>query len=90
MITGSEIIWSEAYLGSKSEKKQQLFNDELRHSGELVSSIGALLWLQTLYDYDLSKLKEQRVEGLGKIDLNELAQVVSKKIAPFNVKINKD
>jgi hypothetical protein len=71
-------------------KKQQLFNDELGHSGELVSSLGALLWLQTLYDYDLSKLKEQRVEGLEKIGLKELAQVVSKRIAPFNAKINKE
>ena len=71
-------------------KKRQLFNDELGHSGELVSALGALLWLQTLYEYDLSKLEDQRVEGLGKIDLKELAQVVSKRIAPFNTKLNKD
>ena len=71
-------------------KKRQLFNDELGHSGELVSALGALLWLQTLYEYDLSKLEEQRVEGLGKIDLKEIAQVVSKRIAPFNAKLNKD
>ena len=48
------------------------------------------MWLQTLYEYDLSKLEDQRVEGLGKIDLKELAQVVSKRIAPFNAKISKD
>lgn len=71
-------------------KKRQLFNDELGHSGELVSSLGALLWLQTLYEYDLSKLDEQRIDGLEKIDLNEIAQVVAKRIAPFNVKINKE
>ena len=71
-------------------KKQQLFNDELGHSGELVSALGALLWLQTLYKYDLSKLENHRVEGLGKIDLRELAQVVSKRIAPFNAEINKE
>jgi hypothetical protein len=71
-------------------KKRQLFNDELGHSGELVSALGALLWLQTLYEYDLSKLEDQRVDGLGKIDLRELAQVVSKRIAPFNAKLNKD
>jgi hypothetical protein len=71
-------------------KKRQLFNDELGHSGELVSSLGALLWLQTLYEYDLSKLEKQRIDGLEKIDLNEIAQVVSKRIAPFNVKINKE
>jgi hypothetical protein len=71
-------------------KKQQLFNDELGHSGELVSSLGALLWLQTLYDYDLSKLKKQRVDGLSEIDLSEIAQIVSKKIAPLNEKLKKD
>jgi len=70
-------------------KKQQLFNDELGHSGELVSSLGALLWLQTLYEYDLSKLKKQKVDGLNEIDLNEIAQVVSKRIAPLNVKVRK-
>ena len=70
-------------------KKQQLFNDELGHSGELVSSLGALLWLQTLYEYDLSKLKKQRVEGLNEIDLNEIAQVVSKKIRPLNFETRK-
>ena len=56
----------------------------------IVSSLGALLWLQTLYEYDLSKLEKQRIDGLEKIDLNEIAQVVSKRIAPFNVKINKE
>ena len=71
-------------------KKQQLFNDELGHSGELVSSLGALLWLQTLYEYDLSKLKKQRVDGLSEIDLSEIAQIVSKKIAPLNEKLKKD
>ena len=71
-------------------KKQQLFNDELGHSGELVSSLGALLWLQTLYEYDLSKLKKQRVDGLSEIDLNEIAQIVSKKIAPLNEKLKKE
>ena len=70
-------------------KKQQLFNDELGHSGELVSSLGALLWLQTLYEYDLSKLKKQRVEGLNEIDLNEIAQVVSKRIRPLNFETRK-
>lgn len=76
--------------GESKRKKQQLFNDELGHSGELVSSLGALLWLQTLYEYDLSKLKKQRVDGLSEIDLNEIAQIVSKKIAPLNEKLKKE
>ena len=68
-------------------KKQQLFNDELGHPGELVASLGALLWLQTLYDYDLSSLNKQKIEGLNEIDLNEIAQVVSEKIAPLNAEM---
>jgi hypothetical protein len=48
------------------------------------------LWLQTLYEYDLSKLKKQRVDGLSEIDLSEIAQIVSKKIAPLNEKLKKD
>ncbi|HCQ80557.1 MAG TPA: hypothetical protein DIV46_11320 [Verrucomicrobiales bacterium] len=76
--------------GESKRKKQQLFNDELGHSGELVSSLGALLWLQTLYEYDLSKLKKQRVDGLSEIDLNEIAQIVSKRIAPLNEKLKKE
>lgn len=66
------------------QKKEQLLNDELGHPGELVASLGALLWLQTLYDYDLSTLKVQRVRGLPDIDLNEIAATVGRKIQPLN------
>jgi hypothetical protein len=65
-------------------EKEQLLNDELGHPGELVAKIGALLWFQTLYDYDLSRLKAQRIKGLPDIDLNEIAATVSKEIQPFN------
>ena len=66
------------------QKKEQLLNDELGHPGELVASLGALLWFQTLYDYDLSTLKVQRVQGLPDIDLNEIAATVGRKIQPLN------
>jgi len=66
------------------QTKEQLVNDETGHGGELVSRLGALLWLQTLYDYDMSTLKPQRVEGLPDIDINEIAEKVHKQIAPFN------
>ncbi len=66
------------------QKNEQLLNDELGHPGELVAKTGALLWLQTLYEYDLSTLPPQRVSGLPNIDLNEIAATVSKKIQPLN------
>jgi len=66
------------------QKKEQLLNDELGHPGELVAKLGALLWLQTLYDYDLSALKGQRVQGLPDIDITEIAETVLKQIKPFN------
>ena len=66
------------------QNKEQLVNDELGHGGELVARLGALLWLQTLYDYDISTMKPQNVAGLPDIDINEIAAAVHKKIAPFN------
>ncbi|MGI9497324.1 MAG: hypothetical protein ACR2NK_14800 [Mariniblastus sp.] len=65
-------------------KHEQLLKDELGHPSELVAKLGALLWLQTLYDYDLAKLKPQKVSGLPEIDINEIAAVVGKKIQPLN------
>ena len=70
--------------GESKAKKEQLLNDELGHPGELVAKIGALLWLQTLYDYNLSALKAKRIEGLEDIDLIKIAATVSKKIELFN------
>ena len=64
--------------------KDQLLNDELGHGGDPVSHLNALVWLQTIYDYDLSTLKKQRVAGLPDVDLNEIAGKVYKKISPFN------
>ena len=66
------------------QQGDQLFNDELGHAGELVSTLGALLWLKTLYDYDFSTLKAQRARNLPEIDLNEIADAVSKRIQPYN------
>jgi hypothetical protein len=68
------------------QNKDQLLNDELGHGGALVGKLGALLWLQTLYDYDMSTLKPQTVSGLPDIDLNEIAAKVHKRIAPFNAR----
>jgi len=68
------------------EKNEQLLNDPLGHPGELVAKLGALLWLKTLYDYDLSALKPQRVRELPDIDLNEIADTVSRKIEQYNAR----
>jgi hypothetical protein len=70
--------------GESKAKKEQLLNDELGHPGELVATLGALLWLQSLYDYDLSSLKGGRIETLPDIDLKEIATTVYKKIELLN------
>jgi hypothetical protein len=70
--------------GESRAKKEQLLNDELGHPGELVATLGALLWLQTLYDYDLPSLKSGRIDNLPDIDLKEIATTVSQKIELFN------
>ncbi len=64
--------------------KDQLVNDETGHGGDLVSRLNALVWLQTLYACDVSKMKPQTVEGLPDIALNEIAIKVGKKIEPYN------
>lgn len=66
------------------QKKEQLTNDELGHGGELIAHLSSLLWLQTIYNCDITALKAQRVEGLPDIDLNEISAKVHKKIVPFN------
>ena len=63
---------------------EQILTDELGHPTELVAKLGALLWLQTLYDYDLKTLKPQKVAGLPEIDLKEIALVVGQQIQPLN------
>ena len=65
-------------------KKEQLVNDETGHGGELVARLSALLWLQTLYDYDLSKMEAQTVEGLPDVNVSDIAIEVAKQIAPYN------
>ena len=64
--------------------KSQLLNDELGHGGDLVTHLNALIWLQTIYDVDVTTLEKQRVAGLPNIDLNGIATKVYKKIQPFN------
>lgn len=65
-------------------RKEQLVNDETGHAGELVARLSALLWLQTIYEYDLSKLEAQKVEGLPEIELIEIAMAVARRIARYN------
>ncbi|MDA7925828.1 hypothetical protein N9B46_03185 [Mariniblastus sp.] len=82
--------------GNRWKRKQpesqheQLLNDELGHPSELVAKLGALLWFQTLYEYDLQTLKPQKVSGLPKINLNEIALAVGKKIQPLNAVYEKE
>ena len=66
------------------KKQESLFKDETSHPNALVTKLGALLWLKTLYDYDLSSLESQTIPELPKIDVVEIATEVHKKIAPFN------
>ena len=66
------------------QKNEQLVNDNLGHGGKLITYLNALMWLQTIYGYDVSTLKKQRVMGLPEVDLNEIAVKVYKKIKPFN------
>ena len=75
---------NKAARAQSQKNKEQLVNDETGHGGELIEKLGALIWLQTLYGYDLSTLKPQRVKGLPDIDLNEIAAEVYKKIIPYN------
>ncbi|MDB4473096.1 hypothetical protein N9030_00740 [bacterium] len=82
--------------GNRWKRKQpesqheQLLNDELGHPSVLVAKLGALLWFQTLYEYDLQTLKPQKVSGLPKINLNEIALAVGKKIQPLNAVYEKE
>ncbi len=62
----------------------QLLNDPLGHPGELVAKLGGLLMLKTIYDYDLSKSKPIRARNLPGVDLNKIAETLSKEIEPFN------
>ena len=66
------------------QTNDQLLNDELGHGGDLISHLNTLVWLQTIYNYDISDLKKQRVAGLPNVDLNEIAITVYKKVIPFN------
>jgi len=65
-------------------KQESLFKDETSHPNLLVAKVGALLWLQTLYDYDLSTLKDQNIKQLPHINVKDIAEKVSKQIKPFN------
>ena len=69
---------------ASKKNNEQLLNDELGHPGKLVVSVATLLWLQTLYDCDLSALKDKRIKGLPKIDALSIATEVYKSIKPFN------
>ncbi|MCM8530604.1 MAG: hypothetical protein NE330_05525 [Lentisphaeraceae bacterium] len=66
------------------QKNEQLVNDNLGHGGKLITHLNALIWLQTIYGYNVSTLMKQRVKGLPEVDLNEIAATVYKKIEPFN------
>ena len=65
-------------------KQESLLKDERSHPNLLVVKVGTLLWLQTLYDYDLSTLKDQNIKQLPNINVKDIAEKVSKQIKPFN------
>ena len=65
--------------------KDQIFKDPLGHGTDLVSVLNSLVWMQTIYKYDISTIKKNfRVEGLPDINLNEIAAKIYKKIKPYN------
>ena len=65
--------------------KDQILRDPLGHGTDLVTVLNSLIWIQTIYKYDISSIqKEYRVDGLPDINLNEIAQIVHKKIKPYN------
>ena len=72
--------------GQSRRKKDQLLNDELGHAGELVTTVATMIWLKTLYDYDLSTLKKKSVPGLPDIDCAEIATVAFEEFRHFNEK----
>ena len=65
--------------------KDQILKDPLGHGTDLVTVLNSLVWLQTIYKYDISTIKKQfRVEGLPGINLNEIAAKIYEKIKPYN------
>ena len=69
---------------ASKKNNDQLLNDELGHPGKLVISVATLLWLQTIYEYDVSAMKHKRITGLPKIDFVSISAEVHKTIKPFN------
>ncbi|MFK7849811.1 MAG: hypothetical protein AB8D78_02435 [Akkermansiaceae bacterium] len=57
---------------------------ETGHGGELVARSSALLWLQTLYDYDFTSMVAQFVKELPEINVGKIAVEVAKRITPYN------
>ena len=67
------------------QRVDQILVDLLGHGTELVSLLSSLIWMQTIYNYDLSTInKKFRAKGLPDIDLNEIAAGIYKKIQPYN------
>jgi hypothetical protein len=65
--------------------KDQILKDPTGHGTDLVSVLNSLVWLQTIYKYDISTIKKKfRVEGLPGINLNEIAAKIYEKIKPYN------
>ncbi len=65
-------------------KQESLLKDEISHPNGLIARVGSLLWLQTLYDYDLSTLKDLNIRQLPNINVKDIADKVSEQIKPFN------
>jgi len=65
--------------------KDQILKDPTGHGTDLVSVLNSLVWMQTIYKYDISTIKKNfRVEGLPDINLNEIAAKIYEKIKPYN------
>jgi len=68
----------------KEDTATYLLNDALGHPSQLVARVGALVWLQTLYDYDLSTLEGVRLKTLPDVDVTDIAITVANEIKHYN------
>ncbi len=65
--------------------KDQILKDPTGHGTDLVTVLNSLVWMQTIYKYDISTIKKNfRVDGLPDINLNEIAAKIYEKIKPYN------
>ncbi len=62
-----------------------ILKDQLGHPSELAAILHGLIWLQTIYDCDLSEINQEfRATDLPHVNINEIAAKISKQLAPYH------